>query len=193
MTDRLTPAMLRDLAAVVDYDRPHVSSPDVTFKPYGELAKALRAEAARREAEGQPGAALDKLANGDEWNTDAPPPPAPDDLVRGLRDRARHARAEGNATATSDAWHFEQAADAIKALRAERDAAEAVVSTSEQLRSQYKAHDDLLAENKRLREALQNLAYYECYTRDGEEPPHVRMMQEARAALAQGGNDDQGK
>lgn len=34
-------------------------------------------EAARREAEGQPGAALDKLANGDEWNTDAPPPPAP--------------------------------------------------------------------------------------------------------------------
>lgn len=39
-------------------------------------------------------------------------------LPASLRERARHARAEKTATATADAWYFEQAADRIDALTA---------------------------------------------------------------------------
>ena len=84
-------------------------------------------EAARREAEATdpitPELIHQTLVDLGWRKPDAPPPKAPD-LVLGLRDRARHARAErNNHIATSDAWHFEQAADAIEALRAERDQA----------------------------------------------------------------------
>jgi hypothetical protein len=39
------------------------------------------------------------------------------DLVNGLRERAKNAREEGNATANADAWHFEASADEIDRLR----------------------------------------------------------------------------
>ncbi len=42
-----------------------------------------------------------------------------DDLKRRLRERADAAAAEGTATATGDALHFREAADAIEALQAE--------------------------------------------------------------------------
>jgi len=35
------------------------------------------------------------------------------DLIAKLRERARNARMEGNATALADAWHFDAAADAL--------------------------------------------------------------------------------
>lgn len=103
--------------------------PSLRINGYLYDLSGVHREAARREAEGfVPEAARQAVAVAAGLTSappmsDAPPPPAPDDLVRGLRDRARHARAERNAIATRDAWHFEQAADAIEALRAERDAA----------------------------------------------------------------------
>ena len=42
-----------------------------------------------------------------------------DDLKRRLRERADAAAAEGTATATGDALHFREAADAIEALQAQ--------------------------------------------------------------------------
>lgn len=40
-----------------------------------------------------------------------------------------------------------------------------------------------MSEIERLRDALRQIAYHECYTRDGEEAPHVRMMKLAERAL----------
>ena len=40
------------------------------------------------------------------------------DLVGSLREHAKNAREEGNATANADAWHFEKSADEIERLRA---------------------------------------------------------------------------
>lgn len=112
-----------DVAIEMKKRKLRIFGPDARPSPY-------LIEAARREAEG--GIPTDHLKHALDTMpeaargfaklvaslTDATPPPAPDDLVRGLRDRARHARAERNAIATRDAWHFEQAADAIEALRA---------------------------------------------------------------------------
>lgn len=58
----------------------------------------------------------------------AEPAPAPDvaELVRDLRERASIAREEGNETARSDAWYFEQSADLLETIARERD--EALVS-----------------------------------------------------------------
>ena len=56
-------------------------------------------------------------------------------------------------------------------------------------------HDELLArygqmtipqmceEIERLRAALQHIAHMECFTRDGEEEPHLLMMRLAQEAL----------
>ena len=189
--------MLRDHANLADAYKQHIHDGGESA-----LGDFLRDEAARREAEGfVPEAARQAVAVAAGLTSappmsDAPPPPAPDDLVRGLRDRARHARAEGNATATSDAWHFEQAADAIEALRAERDAAnkyaDGLAST---LFNTRRSRDDAKADAKRLREALVRI---DALVPEGEifalsEGPVrnlvLRMGEIARDALAQGGND----
>lgn len=43
--------------------------------------------------------------------------------------------------------------------------------------------DDLTTEVERLRGVLAQIAYMECYTREGEEPPHLLMMRLAKDAL----------
>lgn len=72
MTDRLTPAMLRDLANVVEHFRDSDGNPD-------RFPRFLEREAARREAEGadpMPGV-LEVMRRGIAEMPDAPPPPAP--------------------------------------------------------------------------------------------------------------------
>ena len=135
------------------------SSTHLTYELASELARVF-------EQAGLTSAAQTFREEAARRKVDAPLPPAPDDLVRGLRDRARHARAERNAIATRDAWHFEQAADAIEALRADA---------------------------KRLREALEDargiifsLASGRGSEYEGTPDSAVAFIDEA---LAQGGND----
>lgn len=189
--------MLRDHANLADAYKQHIHDGGESA-----LGDFLRDEAARREAEADDDRsrvpAPMKVVETVTMNyTDAPPPPAPDDLVQGLRDRARHARAEGNAIATRDAWHFEQAADAIEALRAERDALRDVLKTTEGYERQANARAEAAEAELRIHReraaSLNNMWRHE-FSREVEaaaDKLFARMAwphKEIRA-LAQGGND----
>ena len=187
MTDRLTPAMLRDLANVVQ-----------SFDTL--LAANLRREAARREAEGPTmrdvlltlakscgpetyDKALDMLA-------DAPPPTAPDDLVGRLRWWANDELLEATPDmkgSLDDA--LLAAADAIEALRAELDEWQGTARRVERhANEQLRRAEAAEADANRLREALEDLL-----EEASTDTTTLRVLERARAALAQGGTDDQGK
>lgn len=68
-----------------------------------------------------------------------------DGLVERLRERAGIARGEGNATATADAWHFEQAAAEITRLRAEVARKDADIARKDEALGQMIARFELYA------------------------------------------------
>ena len=74
-----------------------------------------------------------------------------DDLKRRLRERADAAAAEGTATATGDALHFREAADAIEALQAQM--AEAREQRDRAIALAEKAQDRLIEAMDRVDEA----------------------------------------
>lgn len=129
---------------------------------YNYVDSIRRDEAARREAEGvKLPPAMQQLADAAECrlNTaraaiqpDAPPPPAPDDLVERLR-RVAPATHDSDFPLTKPTI-IEEAADAIVALRAERDAANKKLHAAESLGRDYA---NLVEENRQeviRREAL---------------------------------------
>lgn len=110
--------MLRDHANLADAYKQHIHDGGESA-----LGDFLRDEAARREAEERAanrrgeGSDTERTAADDALlfkGVDAPPPPAPDDLVKRLREL--DSEAEGISSVAL------RAADAIETLRAERDA-----------------------------------------------------------------------
>ena len=179
MVDRLTPGQLRDLADLI-WGRDLPTPPNYLAATVQiEIAEGLRNSAARREAEGQPGAALDKLANGDEWNTDAPPPTAPFVTDHKWLDPECHA--SGCQTLILKAE--------LEKLKDQRD------KYMWQVRDTCARAEAAEADVKRLRAALVRI---DALDPEGEifalsEGPVrnlvLRMGEIARDALAQGGND----